>query len=125
MAKNYQTGIVITGDGKGGLKVVNEFNDKPAKQTQQQKEDLAALGLSEMVEGNQDFEVFAENWHALEVFTACQTQWNYAGMGSPVGINYNALESVMRMMNIDDHNQCFEQVRFIEQGALQQISENK
>lgn len=76
-----------------------------------------------MIEQQDAVEVLEENAQAFHVFMACQTQWNYAGMGSPIGINYMALESVMRMMNIQDHTQCFDQVRFIEQGALSQLSE--
>jgi len=78
-----------------------------------------------MMEQADVVDVLPENWQAFEVFMACQTQWQYAGLGQAVGIQYAALESVMRMMAIEDMPETFQKVRLIEQGALQQISENK
>jgi len=38
--------------------------------------DAAAFGLAlPMPEGPEDFEVWQENWAAVEMFLRCQTQW--------------------------------------------------
>lgn len=45
-----------------------------------------------------DFEIFPENWDAVQVYLACQTQWIVGGMdGSIVGLNYQSVELVMRL----------------------------
>lgn len=67
------------------------------------------------------FEVWSENWQALEVFTACHTQWRVSPMGSLNGLDYTALESVMRLTGVEDVPVTFHKVRLIEQGALSEL----
>ena len=48
---------------------------------------------------------------------ACATQWRLRPMGGVQGIDYSALESVMRMMGVKRRADVFRQVRLIERGA--------
>ncbi|MGM8931385.1 DUF1799 domain-containing protein [Salinicola halophyticus] len=68
-----------------------------------------------------DTELWPDHREAFELFGACATQWRViAGMGGVhhQGIDYPALESVMRMRGIADQPARFEQIRHIEAGAL-------
>lgn len=59
-----------------------------------------------------------DNWPAWLVFGACSTQWRLAPMGGVQGLDYPALESVMRMMTVKNRPEMFHKVRLIERGAL-------
>ena len=81
------------------------------------------------------FNVFPENWPSLEVFFAMATQWNRAGMdGKPCGLNYGALEPVLRMLKVyvpDEQNrrvlacsewpQIFDDLRVMERIFLDNV----
>lgn len=91
--------------------------------------DLKAFGITarvpEPTEGAH-FMVLPENFQAIEVFAACATQWRYAGMtGACVGLDYPAVESIMRMMAVDDPRDTFERLRLIEEGALAAMREKQ
>lgn len=63
---------------------------------------------------------------AYNVFCRCATQWRIvAGMGGAVhqGIDYTALETVMNFLNISDKSAVFDDVQYIEHGALKGFSE--
>lgn len=71
-------------------------------------------------------EVWAEHWPALEVFIACRTQWRVAaGAGGLVylGLDYPALESVMRMRGIEDPAETLGHIQQMEAGALEVINQ--
>lgn len=51
------------------------------------------------------------------------TQWVYAGMGSVVGLDYCALEAVMRFQRVKDRRDCFHRIRIMEAEALKLIRE--
>lgn len=49
----------------------------------------------------------------------CQTQWRHAGMdGVITGLDYTAVESVMRLMRIKNRGEVFDGVQAMEYGAL-------
>ena len=65
---------------------------------------LAAMGASEEVirkaaAGPSELEIWPENWPALRVFLAMQTQWR-VGMAGPVGLDYGVLRLVERRIGI-------------------------
>lgn len=69
--------------------------------------------------------MWAEHWQALSVFLACRTQWRViAGMGGVQyqGLDYGALESIMRMKGVDDTAAVLDQVQHIEAGALEGLN---
>ncbi len=56
------------------------------------------------------------------MFIACLTQWEYPPMGGvPLGLDYPAVESVMRMLSVADQNDCFRRVQIMERAALEEL----
>lgn len=72
------------------------------------------------------FEIWHENWDAWQTFLACGTQWA-VGLQGATGLNYTALESVMRMRCIPPEQQpeIFEKVRLIETGVLKAFAKQR
>ena len=68
-------------------------------------------------------EVLTENWDAVRVFYALSSQWNHAGFGRPVGLNYQAIEPTARMMGIDMTPEIFSGLQVMENEALRAIDE--
>lgn len=85
----------------------------------QYNEDLKSFGLDEELADPErdDFELFPENWPAFCVFVGCSTQWRMSD-GQPVGLDYPAVESVMRVYGVDDARENFERIRILESAAL-------
>lgn len=88
--------------------------------------DAKALGIDPpKEEAPQVCEVWEEHWPALDVFLACRTQWRIiAGMGGTQhqGLDYAALEVVMRMKRAEDPSEMLEQIQHLEAGALEAIN---
>jgi Phage related hypothetical protein (DUF1799) len=95
--------------------------------------DLAALGVSaEQIalmqaametddapdEPEEDFDVEPDNWDAVRVFLACDTQWRVGPMGVVLGLDYAGMEAAMRMMGMPCTPALFAQLRTLEIGAL-------
>ena len=70
-----------------------------------------------MADGS-DFFVWPENWDALIVFLASDTQWRYAPNGNPTGLDYTGVQVVMQMQVIDDMTTTFEGVQIMESEVL-------
>lgn len=92
--------------------------------------DLRAFGAPEDViaefeqaQKTEDFEVWPENWTALELFLALQTQWRIGGMGTFVGLDYNAARWVFDLHNPPNYKEAFEQLVIIEHAALILLNE--
>lgn len=64
------------------------------------------------------FEVEPENWPALLAFISCETQWRYANSGLRLGLDYPALESVVRLQKIPNKPDVFRRVQIMERAAL-------
>lgn len=69
-------------------------------------------------------EVWEENWEALTIFLKLQTQWNM-GMAGPTGLNYQALETIIRLYKVDDPVTVFEKVQVIERAAIVKLNSKK
>lgn len=65
-----------------------------------------------------DFEVYPENWDALLLFLALQTQWRTGGMGGRLGLDYPAVEVVMRLRQVSDQAGMFSHLQAMEIAAL-------
>lgn len=81
-----------------------------------------------MKETPQHFEVWKENWPALELFNALRTQWRViAGMGGVhhQGIDYTALYGHPKFSRLDHQEQdaLLAQIQHIETGALDTLNE--
>ncbi|MES1927543.1 hypothetical protein T31B1_19587 [Salinisphaera sp. T31B1] len=61
------------------------------------------------------------------MFAACGTQWRViAGPGAVIhqGLEYTAVESVMRMRGVEDQAQCLDHIQHIERGALDELNKD-
>lgn len=59
---------------------------------------------------------------SVEVFLACATQWRLDTAGGPIGLDYAAVQAVMRMLGIDDVRQVFADVQVMEAEVLRVFS---
>lgn len=73
-------------------------------------------------DANDVCEVWPENRQALEVFLALQTQWRTGALGGVLGLDYTALEAVLRMMQVTDQPTMFEDMQIMERAALEELS---
>lgn len=85
---------------------------------------LASMGIPqdkwEQMRGASVTDIWPENWAALDVFSALQTQWR-VGMAGPTGLDYAVLPVVMDLQGIDpaERAECFAGVQEMEREALQ------
>lgn len=90
---------------------------------------MAAFGLPpealpDEAEEETDYMVLPENWETVQVFIRCATQWRYAGMaGQPTGLDYSAVESVMRMRAVEDQSDTLDRLRIMEGEVLRVLRE--
>ena len=100
-------------------------NDSP----EDAQDDLAALGatpaqIAELADAagdepaEQHFGVWEENWETVLIFLRLSTQWRYGGMGGAIGLDYPALESVLRMRRVKNRGEMLDQLRVMERAAL-------
>lgn len=72
----------------------------------------------------QAFEVFPENWPAVQMFLRVGTQWRVGPRG-PIGLDYRALEWLLSLYPAADPRALLEDVQVIETAALQAIQRIK
>tara|TARA_S200002703_G_scaffold138987_1_gene129468 strand:- start:340 stop:633 length:294 start_codon:yes stop_codon:yes gene_type:complete len=93
--------------------------------------DLKALGASEeqiaaaqLEAVKHNFEVWEENWEAVMMFLRMQTQWNVS-MNGLIGLNYQALETLIRLYHVKEPVELFEKVQVIERAALVKMNSKR
>jgi hypothetical protein len=65
------------------------------------------------------FQVFPGNRAAEQLFRACATQWRRNPMtGALEGLDYSGVETAARLVRITLTPELFEQLQWIEQGAM-------
>lgn len=69
----------------------------------------------------QEFEVWPDNWPALELFLLCQTQWR-TGPGGLVGLDYGAVLAMANLWAVDRVRETMADVQVIEAAILAQLS---
>lgn len=98
-------------------------SNKEGSKDSELDESLLALGIvppsnfGDYEEGEEGFDVWPENWPTVEAFLKCQTQWVVAGMGGVIGLNYVAVDVVLRRYNLDDP-EIFAGIQVMEAAAL-------
>ena len=90
-------------------------------------DDLAVFGapsevIQEALADDPRFDVWQENLPYLEFFCRCRTQWTVSFSGV-VGLNYPAVESLMRMMKIENAPEFFAEIQAMEFAALPVLNE--
>jgi len=68
-----------------------------------------------------DFFVLPENWESVQMFMRCQTQWR-TGMAGPIGLDYGAVEWLLRLYGVEDHRTVLEDLQTMEAAVLMTIS---
>lgn len=90
--------------------------------------DAAVLGikLDDRYRKVEAVEVWPEHLEALDIFQACGSQWRIvAGLAGAFyqGLDYTALEAVMRMRDVEEPGEALDQIREIEAGALEVLNQ--
>jgi hypothetical protein len=81
------------------------------------EEAAKAFGLRVEWEGGPpELEIYPDHWEPLSVIQAMGTQWNITAAGAPLGLRYEAMPFVLRMLGIPRARQSevFEDVRVLE-----------
>ena len=80
--------------------------------------DAKAFGLiMPELEAPKDFEVWPDNWPAVEMFLRCQTQWRTT-MSGVCGLDYSAVEWLFRLYEVEDQQAVFQDLQVMEAAAL-------
>ena len=69
-----------------------------------------------------DFEVWEENWQAIEMFVRCQTQWRTA-MSGVLGLDYGAVAWILRLYEVKDQRAVLEDLQIMEAAAMAKLNE--
>ena len=82
---------------------------------------LTAEVMTELLgsQGPQHFEVWPENWAALDLFLRCQTQWR-TDNGQRVGLIYSELIAIGNLYSVENLGRVVEDVQVIEAEILNQ-----
>lgn len=105
------------------------FDGVVARDLRQAREEAEALGVILDVDDDDlqpdapDYEVWPENWPAVDLFLRCQTQWRTGGMGSVIGLDYQAVLGVGNMVPTADPLQRMEDLQVIESRVLELFQE--
>lgn len=79
--------------------------------------DAAALGIVMPEQPPEDFEVFEENWPAVEMFLRLQTQWRTT-MNGLLGLDYGAVAWLLRLYEVEDQRALLEDLQVMEAAVL-------
>ena len=86
---------------------------------------MFGLSLPEPEDDGDLFEVFEENWPALELFLRVQTQWR-VGMNGPVGLDYVAVAWVLKLTAEEaTHRALLEDLQIMEGAVLACIAKRE
>lgn len=86
-------------------------------------DDAAVFGviIPEEPDDSGDFEVWPENWEAVEMWCRAQTQWR-VGMSGAIGLDYSVLAWLFRMYKVEDPRALLEDLQVMEATALSEMS---
>ena len=89
-------------------------------------DDAAVLGIKGMPEERKekDFEVWEEHWESVMLFTKMLTQWRTT-MGGVIGFDYNVLQMLFEMYDIDNRKEIFEDIQVMEREAMIYMNKDK
>jgi hypothetical protein len=68
-----------------------------------------------------DFEVWEENWPAVEMFLRCQTQWRTT-MSGVLGLDYGAVAWVLKLYEVEGQRSMLEDLQVMEAAAMATIN---
>lgn len=90
-------------------------------------EELAAFGLTLDDLGDDDVQVWPDNWQAYRLFGRMQTQWRTGGMGGATGLDYNVLFRMMDRMGLapEEYDALESDILLMELTALEVMAERR
>lgn len=80
-----------------------------------------------MLNTEEHYEVWEENWESLMMFLRMQTQWNVA-MTSFIGLKYEVLfgaNGLMRLYDIENPRDLLEDIQVMEAEALKELNKRE
>ena len=87
--------------------------------------DAKAFGLAlPEPDAPQDFEVWLDNWPAVEMFLRCQTQWRTTASGV-CGLDYSAVEWLFRLYEVEDQPAVLEDLQVMEAAAVKILNKEQ
>lgn len=85
------------------------------------------IARADAMRADRPFQVWPENWKAVQLFLALSTQWRLVSLSTmasarilQTGLDYSAVEPVMRLMRVKPRRRAalFEQLQVMEQAVL-------
>ena len=87
--------------------------------------DAKAFGLAlPKIEAPEDFEVWPDNWPAVEMFLRCQTQWRTTASGV-CGLDYTAVLAVFRLYEVEEPTTVLEDLQVMEAAAVKILNKEQ
>lgn len=83
-----------------------------------------AIQELEALQRAEDFEVWEDNWHIIEMWLRMQTQWR-ATHGVLLGLDYVAAKWLFDLYQVRDHKEMIEALMVMEHTVLEVISEER
>lgn len=76
-------------------------------------------------EKEEEFEVWPDNWRAVDLFRCLGTQWHISPIGRLMGLDYFRVESAMnlRMIPRGRRRKLFADIQLMEAAALDYLNE--
>mgnify|MGYP003127766226 FL=1 len=90
----------------------------------QLKADAKAFGLLLPKGKEQHFEVWEENWPAVEMFLRCQTQWRTT-MSGVCGLDYAAVQWLFTLYKVKDPPAVLEDLQIMESTAVKILNKEQ
>lgn len=81
-------------------------------------DDARMFGLIIEAEPDERATVWPENWPIVQLFIDVQTQWRRRPDGRPAGLDYQAVEAVMRMRRLRDRSTLLSGIQVMEAEVL-------
>jgi hypothetical protein len=86
--------------------------------------EAAQFGLTLEEAQGPSIEVWPDNILSVNVFISMSTQWRTGAAGA-TGLDYTALEATMRMMGITANGEILEDIRVLEDAALETMRKSQ
>ena len=87
--------------------------------------DAKAFGLiMPEPEAPEHFEVWEQNWPAVEIFLRCQTQWRTT-MAGVCGLDYSAVKWLFRLYEVKDQPAVLEDLQVMEAAAIKILNKER
>jgi len=70
---------------------------------------------------DEDFGIWPENWHVVEMFLRVQTQWRTT-MSGVIGLDYAAVQWLFKLYDVSEPRALLEDLQVMEAAAMSVIN---